>query len=178
MLHNAIQQPGLISEDQLRELRETVDRYPFFGAAQVALSQAYREFGDHRFTDQLSNAAIYTSNRTALYQRFKKEREIELQSWVEPSAKNSEELGSLASAIVEQEDTPVSRVPIAEPPVQAPAEPLAPTMVVLEKPLEPELAEEPETVLPITVDPNCAPISENPTTVIFSKEFGKEINDK
>ena len=146
MLHNAIQQPGLISEDQLRELRETVDRYPFFGAAQVALSQAYREFGDHRFTDQLSNAAIYTSNRTALYQRFKKEREVELQSWVEPSAKNSEVLGSLASAIVEQEDTPVSRIPPTETPVPAPAEPLAPTIVVLEKPIEPVLAEEPETV--------------------------------
>lgn len=144
MLHNAIQQPGLISEEQLRELRETVDRYPFFGAAQVALSQAYREFGDHRFTDQLSNAAIYTSNRTALYQRFKKERELELNSWVEPSAKNSEVVGSLASAIVEQEDIPVSRIPLAEPAAPAPSESLAPILVEIEKPQESEYLEESE----------------------------------
>jgi tetratricopeptide (TPR) repeat protein len=145
MLHNAIEQPGLLSEDQLRELRETVERYPFFGAAQVALSQAYREVGDHRFTDQLSNAAIYTSNRTALYQRFKKERQVELHSWAEPSAKNTELGGSLASAIVEQEDTPVSRIPLAEPTVQAPAELFVPIKAEPDKPLEQERTEESET---------------------------------
>lgn len=115
VLHNTLLQPEMLSEDQLRELRETVDRYPFFGAAQVALSKAYRDHGDHRFSDQLSSAAIYTSNRAALYQRFRKERKIEAESTSPIVVKIGESTGSLAAAIVDQEETSTLRIPIDSP---------------------------------------------------------------
>lgn len=137
VLHNALLQPGMLTEEQLRELRETVDRYPFFGAAHVALSQAYRELGDHRFTDQLSSAAIYTSNRSSLYQRFKKERAIDFAVTSTIAPKVVESSGSLASAIVDREDEttapPISiaaplAIPSPEPAEQQPRKEEQPVM--------------------------------------------------
>ena len=70
-LHSVLMNPETISEEQLVELRETVARYPFFGAAQIALTQALKARGDVQFTDQLAQAGIYTSQRAMLYRRMK-----------------------------------------------------------------------------------------------------------
>jgi hypothetical protein len=70
-LHNALMHPENLSDEQLLELRETVARFPFFGAAQIALTRAFKARGDIRFTDQLSQAAIYTGHRAHLYNRLK-----------------------------------------------------------------------------------------------------------
>jgi hypothetical protein len=70
-LHNALMHPENLSDEQLIELRETVARFPFFGAAQIALTRAFKARGDIRFTDQLSQAAIYTGHRASLYNRIK-----------------------------------------------------------------------------------------------------------
>lgn len=70
-LHSVLMNPENISEEQLVELRETVARYPFFGAAQIALTQALKARGDVQFTDQLAQAGIYTSQRAMLYRRMK-----------------------------------------------------------------------------------------------------------
>jgi hypothetical protein len=70
-LHNVLMNPESISEEQLLELRETVARFPFFGAAQIALTQALKARGDIQFTDQLAQASIYTSQRATLYRRMK-----------------------------------------------------------------------------------------------------------
>jgi hypothetical protein len=70
-LHNALMHPENLTDDQLIELRETVARFPYFGAAQIALTRAFKARGDIRFTDQLSQAAIYTGHRASLYNRIK-----------------------------------------------------------------------------------------------------------
>lgn len=70
-LHNALMHPENLSDTQLMELRDTVARFPFFGAAQIALTRAFKARGDIRFTDQLSQAAIYTGHRASLYNRLK-----------------------------------------------------------------------------------------------------------
>jgi hypothetical protein len=70
-LHKALMHPEQLSDEQLRELRDTVARFPFFGAAQIALTRAFKARGDIRFTDQLSQASIYTGHRASLYNRLK-----------------------------------------------------------------------------------------------------------
>ncbi len=70
-LHNLLMHPEDLSDEQLHELRETVARFPFFGAAQIALTQAFKARGDVEFIDQLSQAAIYTGHRASLYRRLK-----------------------------------------------------------------------------------------------------------
>lgn len=111
-LHSALAHPELLNEEQLRELRETVDRFPFFGAAQIALSQAYHAGGDHRFTDQLSRAAIYTSNRHTLYELLRTKPEeplVALGYTIEEE--QSTHSTDLASAILEQEEQPIAKAP-------------------------------------------------------------------
>ena len=103
-LHNALMHPENLSDEQLIELRETVARFPFFGAAQIALTRAFKARGDIRFTDQLSQAAIYTGHRASLYNRIKSinaapnsvKREESITLLVEPSP-------TLASLILENE---------------------------------------------------------------------------
>jgi hypothetical protein len=70
-LHHTLMHPENLSDDQLRELSDMVVRFPFFGAAQIALTRAFKARGDVRFTDQLSQAAIYTGHRASLYTRLK-----------------------------------------------------------------------------------------------------------
>lgn len=70
-LHHTLMHPEHLSDEQLLDLREAVARFPFFGAAQIALTQAFKARGDMQFTDQLSQAAIYTGHRAALYHRLK-----------------------------------------------------------------------------------------------------------
>jgi len=105
-LHNALMHPENLSDEQLIELRETVARFPFFGAAQIALTRAFKARGDIRFTDQLSQAAIYTGHRASLYNRIKSinaaptsvKREESITLLVEPSP-------TLASMILENESS-------------------------------------------------------------------------
>jgi len=106
-LHNALMHPENLSDDQLMELRETVKRFPFFGAAQIALTRAYKARGDVQFTDQLSQAAIYTGHRSSLYHRLKG-TQINKTAATEEIVTSSEH--SLASIILEEETTPTVSV--------------------------------------------------------------------
>ncbi len=138
-LHRALQQPELLSEEQLQELRDTVTRFPYFGAAQIALSQAYKVKGDHRFSDQLSQAAIYTSNRASLYERLKRISEEPADPAIEVAAETeitpnipAHTPSILASSIVDEE---VAVAPSDEEMVAAPeAKPVAP---IIEHPAAP-----------------------------------------
>ena len=99
--------PENLTDEQLVELRDTVARFPFFGAAQIALTRAFKARGDVAFTDQLSQAAIYTGHRASLYHRLKGIQRVVPEI---PSEEKSVEIvtGSLASKILEREETPES----------------------------------------------------------------------
>ena len=113
-LHSVLLNPENISEEQLLELRETVARFPFFGAAQIALTQALRARGDVQFTDQLAQAGIYTSQRAMLYRRLKGV------SPVSASSKDTTEVSiieksSLAARILDVEDNKETLTTLADP---------------------------------------------------------------
>ncbi len=102
-LHSVLMNPETISEEQLVELRETVARYPFFGAAQIALTQALKARGDVQFTDQLAQAGIYTSQRAMLYRRMKGVLPVSDSPKI-PTEVPILEKSSLASRILDVED--------------------------------------------------------------------------
>lgn len=105
--------PEHLSDEQLVELRDTVARFPFFGAAQIALTRAFKARGDVQFTDQLSQAAIYTGHRASLYNRLKGINATSTAPTLPdepvavPPATGSEET-TLASLILENEVGPIT----------------------------------------------------------------------
>jgi hypothetical protein len=68
-IYAIIEDPTLLSGMPVGELEHLRDAYPWFSAAQTLLAKAYQVQDDHRFTDQLRHAALYTGNRRSL-QRF------------------------------------------------------------------------------------------------------------
>jgi hypothetical protein len=103
-LHNALMHPENLSDEQLQALSDTVVRFPFFGAAQIALTRAFKARGDVRFTDQLSQAAIYTGHRSSLYQWLKTSKPA---ADIQPDTPSEEKLPAveltLASMILDNE---------------------------------------------------------------------------
>ena len=73
IIHSALKNPEVLSESSIRELLAVSEQFPYFGAAQVLLTKAFRDSNDHRFTDQLHQAALYSGDRTKLYYWLKKE---------------------------------------------------------------------------------------------------------
>ena len=119
-LHKALMHPEHLSDEQLVELRDTVARFPFFGAAQIALTRAFKARGDVQFTDQLSQAAIYTGHRASLYHRLKGINAIPQTASVlpdepvaVPQAAVAEET-TLASLILENELAPITEQAMEE----------------------------------------------------------------
>ena len=103
-LHNALMHPETLTDEQLVELRDAVARFPFFGAAQIALTRAYKARGDVAFTDQLSQAAIYTGHRSSLYHRLKGIQRVVVTPLAEEAGQELVST-SLASKILEREET-------------------------------------------------------------------------
>jgi tetratricopeptide (TPR) repeat protein len=103
-LHSVLMNPEGISDEQLMELRETVARFPFFGAAQIALTQALKARGDIQFTDQLSQAGIYTSHRAMLYKRMKSVSQSHTEQHNSVREISIAEKSSLASRILDVEE--------------------------------------------------------------------------
>jgi hypothetical protein len=137
-LHNTLMHPENLSDEQLVQLRETVARFPFFGAAQIALTRAFKARGDIRFTDQLSQAAIYTGHRASLYQRLKAIKPtMAVHTGITQKEINATEETTLASLIIENEAftptaSPEVAITVAAVQSKAPNQPLSVTEVVLE----------------------------------------------
>jgi len=152
-LHKALMHPEHLSDEQLVELRDTVARFPFFGAAQIALTRAFKARGDVQFTDQLSQAAIYTGHRASLYNRLKGIHATSTASTLPdepvaiPPAAASQET-TLASLILENEVGPITE--------QAPETiiiPEAATLADIQEVVEHIEIVEAETEEPIEVTP-------------------------
>jgi tetratricopeptide (TPR) repeat protein len=57
----------MLSKLSTEEWRLIAERYPYFGAAQMLYTKALQQSGDHRFSDQLHQTAVYSGNRRILY---------------------------------------------------------------------------------------------------------------
>ena len=55
----------------IEELEKIQKSYPYFSTAHVLLAKMYQEKNDHRFADQLQQAALYVNNRHVLYDYIK-----------------------------------------------------------------------------------------------------------
>jgi tetratricopeptide (TPR) repeat protein len=66
-IHRAILESGTIPSHDAGEIEKISDQYPFFNTAQVLLSKVYQKSGDHRFIDQLNQAAMYSIDRKILH---------------------------------------------------------------------------------------------------------------
>jgi hypothetical protein len=160
-LHHTLMHPELLSDEQLLELREAVARFPFFGAAQIALTQAFKARGDMQFTDQLSQAAIYTGHRAALYHRLKGINGDKTPT-VPLSPAPIEETQSLASKIIDDE-APIETVDIESSEPAANLEPIVEDKVqeIEQEKIETEINEENSSMKFSELDPLQAQILVN-----------------
>ncbi len=75
IIHKAIENPDLTLSTGVEDLEKISSQYPFFGAAQLLLTKAYQRTNDYRYTDQLHQAAIYSTDRKHLYDWIKAKHE-------------------------------------------------------------------------------------------------------
>ncbi|MBL0314309.1 MAG: hypothetical protein IPP69_00535 [Flavobacteriales bacterium] len=71
IVHKAIGNREILFREGSGSWEELTNRYPYFAAAHLLLLKSWQREGDHRFTDQLHQAAIHTNDRKALYQFVK-----------------------------------------------------------------------------------------------------------
>jgi hypothetical protein len=72
IIHNAIEHPEVALNAGVEDLEKISSQYPYFGAAQLLLTKAYQRTNNYRYTDQLHQAAIYSTDRKHLYDWVKK----------------------------------------------------------------------------------------------------------
>lgn len=84
IINKAIENPELLLQLSVDELEKISRQYPYFSAAKVLLSKSYRQSNDHRYADQMVQAALYTGNRNALFNWLKEP--VKIEEKVEPAA--------------------------------------------------------------------------------------------
>lgn len=77
LIYQAIENPTLRKNIAVEELERIQAAYPYFATAQVLLAKLYQEQNDHRFADQLQQAAIYVGDRHVLYDYLQTREELE-----------------------------------------------------------------------------------------------------
>ncbi|MDA3866424.1 MAG: hypothetical protein PF489_06690 [Salinivirgaceae bacterium] len=65
--YSILENPGSVAKDDLREIEQLVIEYPWFQAAKALLLKAHLMEGSFRFSQYLSNIAMYTGDRQNLY---------------------------------------------------------------------------------------------------------------
>ncbi len=71
LIYQAIENPAMRKAISIEELEKIQKSYPYFSTAHVLLAKMYQEKNDHRFADQLQQAALYVNNRHVLYDYIK-----------------------------------------------------------------------------------------------------------
>ena len=95
LIYQALEQPALRKAIPIEELERIKAEYPYFTAAHILLAKIYQENNDHRFSDQVQNAALYAGDRTVLYRYLK-----------DASLQDARPAGLLQDAPTELRDTP------------------------------------------------------------------------
>lgn len=76
IVHKAISNREVLLHEGSGAWEELTNRYPYFAAAHLLLLKSWQKEGDHRFTDQLHQAAIHTADRRALYHFVKSDADV------------------------------------------------------------------------------------------------------
>jgi tetratricopeptide (TPR) repeat protein len=113
LIYQALEQPSLRKQIPLDELERIQAAYPYFTAAQVLLAKIYQENKDHRYADQLQQAALYAIDRKVLSEYMKGNEEVG--KW-----ENGETGLSTGSRTVENGDETIQNEPVrqAQGPIQ------------------------------------------------------------
>jgi tetratricopeptide (TPR) repeat protein len=114
LIYQALEQPSLRKQIPLDELERIQAAYPYFTAAQVLLAKIYQENKDHRYADQLQQAALYAIDRKVLSEYMKGNEEVG--KW-----ENGETGLSTGSRTVENGDETIQNEPVRQaqgPPVR------------------------------------------------------------
>jgi hypothetical protein len=80
LIYQALEQPSLRKQIPLAELERIQAAYPYFTAAQVLLAKIYQENKDHRYADQLQQAALYAIDRKVLSEYMRESEEETIQN--------------------------------------------------------------------------------------------------
>lgn len=99
-IYKALEDPEFLGTLPVEELEKMSVAYPWFSAAQVMLARAYQQSNDHRFADQLQQAALYASDRKVLYDYLRKPS---AESTIETSSVEARDTSQL-DAIKEKEE--------------------------------------------------------------------------
>jgi len=93
LIYQALEQPSLRKQIPLEELERIQAAYPYFTAAQVLLAKIYQENKDHRYADQLQQAALYAIDRKVLSEYMKENEEVGKWGNGETGKRENEEVG-------------------------------------------------------------------------------------
>ena len=93
LIYQALEQPSLRKQIPLDELERIQAAYPYFTAAQVLLAKIYQENKDHRYADQLQQAALYAIDRKVLSEYMKGNEEVGKWENGETGKRENEEVG-------------------------------------------------------------------------------------
>jgi hypothetical protein len=117
LIYEVLENPDALSGLPIEELESLRDAYPWFSAAQVLLAKAYQLRDDHRFTDQLRHAALFTGNRRLFYEYIKTEKRPELRDQTQVSDTTPPQNSAIKAGPENAEDVvemEIARVPVPE----------------------------------------------------------------
>lgn len=75
IIHKAIESPERSLVSDMEDIEKISSQYPYFSSAQLLLTKAYQRTNDYRYTDQLHQAAVYSSDRKRFYDWIKAKHE-------------------------------------------------------------------------------------------------------
>ncbi|MFZ6051054.1 hypothetical protein [Halocola ammonii] len=107
--YKQLEQPQLLSRDDIDSLQELVEQYPYFASARVLLAKALHSANDHRFDEALQQAAVFAGDRKVLYNLVMKENlKQKIRDVNEAVSKETEEVEEEVEKQTEPENSEVS----------------------------------------------------------------------
>lgn len=160
-----IEHPDLPPDVTAEQLAEITGRYPYFSAAHQLLTRLYQENGDHRFSDQVQQAAVYATDRRKLYNYLKQQSPKVTLRAVQPETDYRDTATVPQSQVAQQTEISVKATDtgaislagliMAEDEVmtELPANTAPPEVIIAPLPQETIVvaSQEPETIAPIPV---------------------------
>jgi hypothetical protein len=110
-----VRKQEMVCSEQINDLKEMVEIYPYFVAPRIFLTKAYKDSNDLRFTPFLNETSVYCANRHWFYNYIYPEKVIAEQVKYERINKNSGNYFDMIYAIeAEGGDTRLSLKNLAE----------------------------------------------------------------
>ena len=113
--YKQLEQPQLLSRDDIDSLQELVEQYPYFASARILLAKALHSANDHRFDEALQMAAVFAGDRKVLYDLVMKEN-------LKKKIRDLDEAVSQETDEIESEEVETPEVESAEEPPKAEGE--------------------------------------------------------